>query len=68
MLKVSIFHRVLGLPTSTIDLENAAQTCPKANMMEAIPRLRVPLPRFLQFVPSWQKQTSTYTHTNKYLH
>lgn len=49
----------LGLPVLICSQENASQTRPQANLMEAIPRARFPLPRRL-----WQVDA----HTHSYLH
>lgn len=48
-------HSDLGPPTPTRNWENAAQICPLANLMEAIPHFMAG--KFCQ-VSSWQKLTS----------
>lgn len=47
-----ITHKVLGPPTLTISPDNTPQTCPRANLLEAISLLRALLPRCLKFVSS----------------
>lgn len=42
-----IIHSILSPPTSIIILENISQTCPQGNLMEVVPQLRVPFPRYI---------------------
>lgn len=42
-----IIHSILSPPTSITILENISQTCPQGNLMEAVPRSRVPFPRYI---------------------
>lgn len=46
----------LGSPISITNQENASETCPRDNLMKAIPQLKVPSPTQLLFVP---KSTNT---------
>lgn len=47
-------HSGRGLPPTTSNQENALQTLPQANLMEAISQLKLPSPSLSKFVSGWQ--------------
>lgn len=40
-------HIILGLPISDVNQENSSQTCSQATLIEAVPSLRSPLPKYV---------------------
>ena len=64
---VGTIHTRLDHHSSTISQDTPPQTCPQANLMEAIPQLRFPPLRYLSLCPVDKNLTRTCPNTQAYV-